>query len=255
MKRCYGINAKLMDVIRKVMVRNVLAEEPAPAPQPQPVSYEQLIARARQEEKDKLYPQLKAEKDKVAELTSKNNDLLVQVGTLKNENDVMKAQIEDLKNNKGANENAEITRLKEELNKVQKEYKEFKAGVVDEATLRQQVEAEVKQQYEVEMYKVEKLNSDEFKGQIIPELVSGDTKEAIDESLAKSKARYEELIGVNKNQQQQQAQQGQQLGAVPTMPVGNPNTQSFISATISAEEIQRMTPAQWAEYRTKLGLK
>ena len=242
MKRCYGINAKLMDVIRKVMVRNVLAEEPAPVPQPQPVSYEQLIARARQEEKDKLYPQLKAEKDKVAELTSKNNDLLVQVGTLKNENDVMKAQIEDLKNNKGANENAEITRLKEELNKVQKEYKEFKAGVVDEATLRQQVEAEVKQQYEVEMYKVEKLNSDEFKGQIIPELVSGDTKEAIDESLAKSKARYEELIGVNKNQQQQQ---GQQLGAVPTMPVGNPNTQSFISATISAEEIQRMTPAQW----------
>lgn len=254
MKRCYGINAKLMDVIRKVMVRNVLAEEPAPAPQPQPVSYEQLIARARQEEKDKLYPQLKAEKDKVAELTSKNNDLLVQVGTLKNENDVMKAQIEDLKNNKGANENAEITRLKEELNKVQKEYKEFKAGTVDEATLRQQVEAEVKQQYEVEMYKVEKLNSDEFKGQIIPELVSGDTKEAIDESLAKSKARYEELIGVNKNQQQQ-PQQGQQLGAVPTMPVGNPNTQSFISATISAEEIQRMTPAQWAEYRTKLGLK
>ena len=254
MKRCYGINAKLMDVVRKVMVRNVLAEEPAPAPQPQPVSYEQLIARARQEEKDKLYPQLKAEKDKVAELTSKNNDLLVQVGTLKNENDVMKAQIEDLKNNKGANENAEITRLKEELNKVKKEYKEFKAGVVDEATLRQQVEAEVKQQYEVEMYKVEKLNSDEFKGQIIPELVSGDTKEAIDESLAKSKARYEELIGVNRNQQQQ-PQQGQQLGAVPTMPVGNPNTQSFISATVSAEEIQRMTPEQWAEYRTKLGLK
>ena len=254
MKRCYGINAKLMDVVRKVMVRNVLAEEPVPPQQPQPVSYEQLIARARQEEKDKLYPQLKAEKDKVAELTSKNNDLLVQVGTLKNENDVMKAQIEDLKNNKGANENAEITRLKEELNKVQKEYKEFKAGVVDEATLRQQVEAEVKQQYEVEMYKVEKLNSDEFKGQIIPELVSGDTKEAIDESLAKSKARYEELIGVNRNQQQQ-PQQGQQLGAVPTMPVGNPNTQSFISATISAEEIQRMTPEQWAEYRTKLGLK
>src|SRR5574344_54985 len=133
MKNCYGINAKLMDVIRKAMVRNVLAEEPTPAPQPQPVSYEQLIARARQEEKDKLYPQLKAEKDKVADLTTKNNDLLVQVGTLKNENDVLKAQVEDLRNNKGANENAEITKLKEELDKVKKEYKEFKAGVVDEA--------------------------------------------------------------------------------------------------------------------------
>lgn len=254
MKRCYGINAKLMNVIRKAMV-NVLAEEPAPQPT-QTVSYEQLIARARQEEKDKLYPQLKAEKDKVADLTNKNNDLLVQVGTLKNENDVMKAQIEDLKNNKGANENAEITRLKEELDKVKKEYKDFKAGVVDEATLRQQVEAEVKQQYEVEMYKVEKLNSDEFKGQIIPELVSGDTKEAIDESLAKSKARYEELIGAKQVQQQaQQQQQPQWGGAVPTMPVGNPNTQSFISSTISAEEIAQMTPEQWAEYRTKLGLK
>ena len=252
MKRCYGINAKLMDVIRKAMVRNVLAEEPVPPQQTQTVSYEQLIARARQEEKDKLYPQLQAEKDKVKELIQKNNELLVKMGSLQNEYDVVKAQLDDLKNNQGVNENAEITKLKAELDKVKKEYKEFKEGTVDEATLRQQVEAEVKQQYEVEMYKVEKLNSDEFKGQIIPELVSGDTKEAIDESLAKSKARYEELIGVNKNQQQQQ---GQQLGAVPTMPVGNPNTQSFISATISAEEIQRMTPAQWAEYRTKLGLK
>ena len=254
MKRCYGINAKLMDVIRKVMVRNVLAEEPVPPQQTQTVSYEQLIARARQEEKDKLYPQLQAEKDKVKELIQKNNELLVKMGSLQNEYDVVKAQLDDLKNNKGVNENAEITALKAELEKVKKEYKEFKAGTVDEATLRQKVEAEVKQQYEVEMYKVEKLNSDEFKGQIIPELVSGDTKEAIDESLAKSKARYEELIGVNRNQQQQ-PQQGQQLGAVPTMPVGNPNTQSFISATISAEEIQRMTPEQWAEYRTKLGLK
>ena len=254
MKRCYGINAKLMDVVRKVMVRNVLAEEPVPPQQTQTVSYEQLIARARQEEKDKLYPQLQAEKDKVKELIQKNNELLVKMGSLQNEYDVVKAQLDDLKNNKGVNENAEITALKAELEKVKKEYKEFKAGTVDEATLRQQVEAEVKQQYEVEMYKVEKLNSDEFKGQIIPELVSGDTKEAIDESLAKSKARYEELIGVNRNQQQQ-PQQGQQLGAVPTMPVGNPNTQSFISATISAEEIQRMTPEQWAEYRTKLGLK
>lgn len=254
MKRCYGINAKLMDVVRKVMVRNVLAEEPVPPQQTQTVSYEQLIARARQEEKDKLYPQLQAEKDKVKELIQKNNELLVKMGSLQNEYDVVKAQLDDLKNNKGVNENAEITALKAELEKVKKEYKEFKAGTVDEATLRQKVEAEVKQQYEVEMYKVEKLNSDEFKGQIIPELVSGDTKEAIDESLAKSKARYEELIGVNRNQQQQ-PQQGQQLGAVPTMPVGNPNTQSFISATISAEEIQRMTPEQWAEYRTKLGLK
>ena len=254
MKRCYGINVKLMDVIRKVMVRNVLAEEPVPPQQTQTVSYEQLIARARQEEKDKLYPQLQAEKDKVKELIQKNNELLVKMGSLQNEYDVVKAQLDDLKNNKGVNENAEITKLKAELDKVKKEYKEFKEGTVDEATLRQKVEAEVKQQYEVEMYKVEKLNSDEFKGQIIPELVSGDTKEAIDESLAKSKARYEELIGVNRNQQQQ-PQQGQQLGAVPTMPVGNPNTQSFISATISAEEIQRMTPEQWAEYRTKLGLK
>ena len=90
MKRCYGINAKLMDVIRKVMVRNVLAEEPVPPQQTQTVSYEQLIARARQEEKDKLYPQLQAEKDKVKELIQKNNELLVKMGSLKNEYDVVK---------------------------------------------------------------------------------------------------------------------------------------------------------------------
>ena len=121
MKRCYGINAKLMDVIRKVMVRNVLAEEPVPPQQTQTVSYEQLIARARQEEKDKLYPQLQAEKDKVKELIQKNNELLVKMGSLQNEYDVVKAQLDDLKNNKGVNENAEITKLKAELDKVKKD--------------------------------------------------------------------------------------------------------------------------------------
>ena len=110
MKRCYGINAKLMDVIRKVMVRNVLAEEPVPPQQTQTVSYEQLIARARQEEKDK-----------VKELIQKNNELLVKMGSLQNEYDVVKAQLDDLKNNKGVNENAEITKLKAELDKVKKD--------------------------------------------------------------------------------------------------------------------------------------
>ena len=69
---------------------------PNPSPTPQPtepsqINYEELIARARKEEKDKLYIQIKTLKDDLKEMTKQNNKNLLEAGTLK-------AEIDNLKN-------------------------------------------------------------------------------------------------------------------------------------------------------------
>ena len=259
MKNKYGINARFIEGIKKALIRNVLAEEPASPTQPV-VNYEELIAKARREEKDKLYPQIEAERNKATAITEQHNDLLLKHAQLQNENKALKEEINKLKDTEGKSESKEVTKLKEAKAKLESELEKLKGSIVDEATLRQQIEQEVKTQYEVELYKVEKMSSDEYKGQIIPELVSGTSKEEIDASLENSKNRFLELLGGTKPQQQQQTPPQQQGGTVAppqqitTPPAGNPNMGAFVQSTLSEQDIYNMTPEQWAEYRVKLGL-
>lgn len=257
MKNKYGINARFIEGIKKALIRNVLAEEPASPTQPV-VNYEELIAKARREEKDKLYPQIEAERNKATAITEQHNDLLLKHAQLQNENKALKEEIKALKDSEGKDENKEIAKLKQEKATLESELEKLKGSIVDEPTLRQQIENEVKAQYEVELYKVEKMSSDEFKGQIIPELVTGKTKEEVDESIQKSKARFLELLGGTKSQpqQQQQPQGGITIQQqIPTPPAGNPNMGEFVQSTLGEQDIYNMTPQQWAEYRVKLGLK
>lgn len=256
MKNKYGINARFIEGIKKALIRNVLAEEPASSTQPV-VNYEELIAKARREEKDKLYGQIEAERNKATAITEQHNDLLLKHAQLQNENKALKEELKELKETDGKSESKTVTKLKEEKAKLEQELEKLKGSIVDEPTLRQQIEDEVKAQYEVELYKVERMSSDEFKGQIIPELVTGTTKEEVDESLVNSKNRFMELLGGTKPQpqQQQQPQGGVQQSQIPTPPAGNPNMGAFVQSTLQEQDILNMTPEQWAEYRVKLGLK
>lgn len=258
MKNKYGINARFIEGIKKALIRNVLAEEPASSTQPV-VNYEELIAKARREEKDKLYPQIEAERNKATAITEQHNDLLLKHAQLQNENKALKDEIKALKDSEGKDENKEIVKLKQEKATLESELETLKKSIVDEPTLRQQIENEVKTQYEVELYKVEKMSSDEFKGQIIPELVTGTTKEEVDASLEKSKTRFTELFGGVKQDQQPVQQQGTTIqvpqAQIPNPPAGNPNMGAFVQSTLSEQDIYNMTPQQWAEYRVKLGLK
>lgn len=254
MKNKYGINARLIAGIKKALIRNVLAEEPISPTQPV-VNYEELIAKARREEKEKLYGQIETERNKANAITEQHNDLLLKHAQLQNENKALKEELNALKENNGKGENKTIEKLKESKQQLEQELQNLKGSIVDETTLRQQIEQEVKAQYEVELYKVEKMSSDEYKGQIIPELVTGTSKEEIDESLEKSKNRFIELLGGTKPQQQAQEGIPQQPLQVPTPPAGNPNMGAFVQSTLQEQDILNMTPEQWAEYRVKLGLK
>lgn len=156
---------------------------PAPNPastsqltEPSQINYEELIARARKEEKDKLYTQIKTLKDDLKEMTKQNNKNLLEAGTLK-------AEIDNLKN---GGDSEEVTTLKNKIKELEGTIETLKQQSTDEETIRQQVE----QEYEVKLYRTEQLVKDEVKDAILPmfmETVTGATKEEIDASIEKAK--------------------------------------------------------------------
>lgn len=245
MIRKQGFKTELINSIKKVMIRNVLAEEPANPTSTQQINYEQLIATARKEEKDKLYPLLNAEKEKVKTLTTQHNELLLSNAQLQKDYEAVKVELQQLKDNKGIKDSEIVTKLKEEKVKLENELKQLRESAVNVDDLRAEIEKEVKAKYEVDLYKVEKMSSDDYKGKIIPELVSGTTKEEIDASLESSKNRYSELFAQASPTPQQ---------TTPSVPAGTPNMNTFNQGTIGADDISSMSISDWAEYRKKLGL-
>ena len=251
MKINQGINARMKNVMKKVVFLNVLAEEQAPveppvdnnnqgekAPQAPVVNYEDLIAKARREEKDKLYGQIKAKDAKINDLTEKNNALMLKVGqqeTIISEKD---KEIAKLKAQDANTDNEKIKALEAEKKQLQKELDQVKANMVDPQAL----EAQIRGEYDVKMYRVEKLanNSD-----IIPELVTGNTKEEIDASFEVAKARYAEIVG---KVQQNQA-------PTNTMPKLNTDFSQLSTKSINPDDVANMSMADYAEFRKKLGLR
>ena len=87
--------------------------EPAPAPL---YNFENLIAQARKEEKDKLYPKIKKLEKELQVMTKSNNDNLLEVARLKDE----------LAAAKSVDESEVVKGLKTELKKVKQEFEDFK---------------------------------------------------------------------------------------------------------------------------------
>ncbi len=146
---------------------------PAPA-----VDYEQLIAKARQEEKNKLYPEIQKLKAQVEALTQQSNDNLLAKGRAEAEVEALKAQIE-----KG--ESDEITKLKAKVEALEEENKKLKESTPDESKIREELQKE----YEVKDYIREKIAESQKDGKLLKAFsknVSGKTKEEVDASLAEA---------------------------------------------------------------------
>jgi predicted RNase H-like nuclease (RuvC/YqgF family) len=248
--------AYVRSVLRNRAFMNVLAEEPTEPnnepnnqggntdPQDPPtntqqnqdpkpngnVNFEDLIAKARKDEREKLYPDLTKAKEKV------NNLLLVieerdqKISGLESENEKLKKDYSKLekdlkdgtKTNKTVSElTATISTLENQLEKLQVDY-----------------ETDV-QSLKLESFKKEQIAS--AGGEIIPELVMGSTEEEITASIEKAKQRYAEIS--------QKA-----IGNVQ-LPRTNPSATQINLKEKSMDEIAQMTPQQWAEYRKELQIK
>ena len=217
-----GFITEKTNLLKKIMFMPVFAEEPQgteptepqgngttePQPQANTVNFEDLIAKARQQEKAKLYPQIQKLQEQNNALTEKNNTHLLTIGE----------------------KDARISELEKQL-------ADIKANTVS----REEIEAEIRAEYDVKLYREQKLR--EVGDTVIPELITGTTIEEIDASIKVSQERYNQITS-------------KFLGGVQ-VPVANVNTSSFQAKDLKIEDIANLDPRspEYAQLRARLGLK
>ena len=159
-------------------------------------NYEDLIAKARKEEKDKQYKTIEKFRTQVNTLTEQHNSDLLHIASLEEELKTAKANLstagqgdsEEIKTLKATIQS--LTSEKDELDKKVKKYESTKP--VSREEVEAEVRAELEAEYEVKIYKATKLA--EMKDDIlVPELVMGTTKEEIDNSIQSALARSAEI--------------------------------------------------------------
>lgn len=179
----------------KVRALNVFADEEGNQQQKQ-INIEELIAIARKEEKDKLYPQIENLKSEKSRITGSLNEALLK-------NAELTKQLETLKSEKGnvAELNSTIKDLEAKVEVLTSE-KEDLAEKLKNAPKAEELEAKYKTQYEVKDYLRTALA--EHKDDILKTFISdvkGDTKEEVDASIQKAIEKSNQVredLGVNK---------------------------------------------------------
>lgn len=160
------------------------------------INYEDLIAKARQEEKQKQYKTIERLKTQVATLTEQHNNDLLKVADLDKQ---LKAANEKL-TTAGSGDSEEIKTLKATIKSLEgekadldKKVKDFEANKPQSREeIEKEIRAELEKEYEVKTYKATKLA--ELKDQLlVPELVMGESKEDIDASIEAAIARSDEI--------------------------------------------------------------
>ena len=215
------------------------------------INFETLIANARKEEKEKLYPRIKKLEDENKALVQTNNDTLLRLATVQKE-------LDELKANKG--ENQKIKDLEKELETLKAENVTLKESTPKEEEIRNQIKAE----YEVKLYRTEKLNEnkDSILSVFVDE-VSGNTKEEIDASITKVITKTVDtkkqlgLVDEDGNPITPKKKEEKDPKKAPTKPpVANPNDGAD-GEEFDLDYVRNLDPrsAEYQEFRKKMGLK
>ena len=195
------------------------------------VNFEDLVSKARAEEKAKLYPQIeKLKKDKndlllvVAERDKKISDLEKELKKATSETTKYKTELED-----GTKTNQTVQELTLQYSQLEKEYEDLQS----------------KYDTEIQNLKVNSFREKQIAlagGEIIEELVQGSTEEEVLASVEVAKQRYADI-------------QAKALANVQ-MPRANPSSASMkIFADKSIDEIASMSNEEYKEYRKQLNIK
>mgnify|MGYP006905684379 FL=1 len=219
------------------------------------VNFEELILKARKEEKDKQYKKIEKLQGQVDTLTQQhNNDLLEKVDL---EKQLKEAQ--DKLKTAGQGDSEEIKTLKAEIDTLTKDKKSLEDKVaefeknkpVDRAEVEKEVREELEKEYEVKNHKTQILaeHKDDL---LLPELVFGDTVEELDKNLATALARSEEIkktLGVSTDGKKTTQQKRTPKSPAPA------SEEKF--GEYSLEYLASLDPAsaEYKEVRKKLGLR
>lgn len=199
--------------------------------------FETLIARARKEERDKLYGEITKLKQDRENLTNVNVDLNKEISGLKADLSTAEKKVESLEEEakSGTKSNRTVVELQGEVRKLKSELKKAESGKEEEVS-----RISLEHHREVAVLKAQAEGAG-----IIPELITGNTKEEIDASIESSKTRYQEIVSQN------------------ARPTANTNPFTMPRATQSGsnpaqpsfKDVASMTPAEYAEYRKEIGIK
>lgn len=258
MKR--DIIAEIKKLLLKNMVKSVLAEEGGEGEPTEPtptstINYEDLIQKARKEEKEKQFKVIERLRTQVNTLTEQHNGDLLSLA----EKDKEIASLNDKLTNSNSGDSEQVKTLKAELKEKDKEIKSLQAKIdeygepvnVDELT--EQIRGQFEQEYTVKEHRLQVL-SDNKEQLLVPELVMGTTIEEIDNSLKSALERSEEIrksLGVNGNTQQSNS------GVNPNIKPSNPSTSSIQTGSLDLDALAHMDvrSPEYAELRKKLNLR
>lgn len=219
--------------------------DPAPG-----INFEQAIAQARKEEKDKLYPRIKKAEDEVKTLTASVNKYLLENAALKDELEKFKNQPADPK----------IKELEDKVKSLEDENKTLKENAPNEEEIRKRVEEE----YEVKLYAQEQIAAN--KGSIISILIpdiTGKTKEEIDSAIASAKEKTITIkkdlgLSVDEEDDKDDKSNGKKTPAPKQKkaPASNPPADDE-GDEFDAEYVRNLDPRskEYAEFRKKMGLR
>lgn len=193
------------------------------------LNFEDLVSKARKEERDKLYPEINKQKERansfllvIQERDNTIKELTAEVAKLK-------ADLEKASTNSNKGTSAKESELQAIISNLENQVEVLKASHEKELSLK-----------EVEIYRIQKLA--EAGDAIIPELVTGSTPEEIDQALELSKTRYNAIVS-------------KQLGNI-TYPAANlPSNAGQLQLDKTPEEISRMSASEYAEWRKSAGIK
>jgi len=211
------------------------------------INYEDLIAKARKEEKSKLYPKIERLEKKIEELTEKNNKKVLKVEELNEQIESLENDLETAKEKATQSDDKRVQDLQSEIEEKESKIESLQKQVddiepVNEEELRKEIREEVENEFEVKLYKEQKIN--EAEGEVIPELVIGETKEEIDETFEKAQERYNEIVentGRSNNNNQRRS-------------ADNPSTDSTGELDLANANPRNMSDEDYAEFRKKVGL-
>lgn len=262
--------AEVKDVARRVLsilALNVHADEGIVETPPtgstggtggSPIDVTALINTARQEEKDKLYPQINSLKEKLKLATDSCNDAMLKAAEWKQKYE------EAVKKAENGEDTEEVKNLKAQIEVLNNKIKELQDNSPDEATLRTKIEKE----YEVKNHlaSVREKNKGSVLDVFMDE-IKGETIEDIDASLQraieKSNSVREQVTGsttptgqtTTPTPQQSVVQSNPTPPATP--PVANPNGSEVPKDKFSDPAyIRSLTPGtpEYNEFRKHIGL-
>ena len=265
---CSNVNVKknfkdFFSTVSRSLVLNVHADEeggdePKEGDEPKntpTINYEDLISKARAEEKAKQYKTIEKLKGQIETLTKQHNEDLLKIGQL--EEDLKTANSKLQTAGQGDSEEiktlkATISTLTKEKEELEKKIKDIEDNTVTREELENEIRTELEAEYTTKTYRAEKMA--ELKDEIlVPELVIGNTVEEIDASievaLEKSKSIREKLGIVDGQPKSPQ-------GRTPKTP-SNPSMSRVQDSQFSMEYIAGLdvSSPEYAEFRKQMGLR